>query len=229
MYALLCQTFTAQGLVCVVPNYTLWPKHDVHGMVQELALVLQWVQLHITQYGGDNHNIHVMGHSAGGQLASLLITNKLLSDVCSHDVQTHVQWELASIRSVIPLASLFDIATHYEHERKRGVHRLSPMARCMRGSEMFAFASPLQLVTRLHAMEIKQLPEFVMVHGDIDTTCPCSHSVDFARCIRERGGCARAVLLHNVSHSDIVVALMVPTHEHHDIVLQSVVQHITSR
>lgn len=48
-------------------------KHPAH--IQEVARHFRWVVDHVAEYGGDPDRIILMGHSAGGHLASLLATN----------------------------------------------------------------------------------------------------------------------------------------------------------
>jgi len=45
-------------------------KHPDH--IEDVALAFKWVKENISRYGGDPERIFLMGHSAGGQLISLL-------------------------------------------------------------------------------------------------------------------------------------------------------------
>ena len=68
----------AMGACVVVPNYALCPGTDtVPVTVPDIALqmtrALAWVWRHIGAHGGDRRNISVIGHSAGGHLAAMLL------------------------------------------------------------------------------------------------------------------------------------------------------------
>ena len=62
----------------VVVNYALCPgTAEVPVTIPDIALqmthALAWVWRHIGLHGGDRHNITVIGHSAGGHLAAMLL------------------------------------------------------------------------------------------------------------------------------------------------------------
>jgi acetyl esterase/lipase len=63
------------GIGAVLPNYRLSPrvKHPEH--IKDVARAFAWTARHIKDYGGDIQHIFVGGHSAGGHLSSLLVTD----------------------------------------------------------------------------------------------------------------------------------------------------------
>jgi arylformamidase len=69
------QFFTDNGYVFVSINYRLSPKVIYPEHVEDVAAALEWLTLHISDYGGDPGELYVMGHSAGGQLAALVATD----------------------------------------------------------------------------------------------------------------------------------------------------------
>jgi acetyl esterase/lipase len=69
------QFFTDNGYVFVSINYQLSPKVIFPEHVEDVAAALEWLTLHISDYGGDPGELYVMGHSAGGQLAALVVTD----------------------------------------------------------------------------------------------------------------------------------------------------------
>jgi len=76
LYTNVGQTFARFGLTTVLVNYRLSPgvRHPSH--IQDVASAFAWVYENIHIFSGDRENIFVMGHSAGGHLASLLALNK---------------------------------------------------------------------------------------------------------------------------------------------------------
>jgi acetyl esterase/lipase len=75
-YPFLGNRFAREGYVVVVPSYRLAPKHPHPAQAEDAAAALAWVVRHIEEYGGDPKHITLAGHSAGGHLASLLVTNE---------------------------------------------------------------------------------------------------------------------------------------------------------
>lgn len=73
-HAFLAPAFVKQGACVVVPNYALCPTVTIPDITLQMVKALAWVYRHIATYGGDPHRITVVGHSAGGHLAAMLLT-----------------------------------------------------------------------------------------------------------------------------------------------------------
>jgi len=58
----------------VVPNYSLCPTVTVDTIALQSAHALAWVHRHAARHGGNEQSIVVVGHSAGGHLATMLLT-----------------------------------------------------------------------------------------------------------------------------------------------------------
>lgn len=65
--------FVAQGSVVVVPNYALCPAVTIPDIAMQMVRALAWTWHHIATHGGDPDRITVVGHSAGGHLAAMLL------------------------------------------------------------------------------------------------------------------------------------------------------------
>lgn len=77
-HSFIAPAFTAAGCLVVVVNYALCPGTaqapvSIAVIGEQMERALHWVWDHIAQYGGDPARISVVGHSAGGQLASVLL------------------------------------------------------------------------------------------------------------------------------------------------------------
>lgn len=77
-HSFLAPEFTDAGACVVVPNYALCPGTDEHPVtVPHIALqmvkALVWTFRNIAQYAGDARRITVVGHSAGGHLAAMML------------------------------------------------------------------------------------------------------------------------------------------------------------
>lgn len=71
-YRFVGATLAARGVVAVIPDYRLYPAVRFPGFMQDAAGAVAWTRDHIAQYGGDPNRLFLMGHSAGGQIATLL-------------------------------------------------------------------------------------------------------------------------------------------------------------
>lgn len=73
-HSFIAPAFTQQGACVVVPNYALCPAATVPDIVLQLVKAVAWVFHYIDQYGGDPARITVVGHSAGGHLAAMMLS-----------------------------------------------------------------------------------------------------------------------------------------------------------
>ncbi|HMN21551.1 MAG TPA: alpha/beta hydrolase [Ottowia sp.] len=61
------------GAMVVLPNHALAPKASIPGITLQMASAVAWSWRHARRYGGDARRIVVIGHSAGGQLAAMML------------------------------------------------------------------------------------------------------------------------------------------------------------
>ena len=67
-------SFNADGAMVVVPNYDLCPAVSIEQIALQLVQAVVWVHRHAAMHGGDPTRIALAGHSAGGHLATLLLS-----------------------------------------------------------------------------------------------------------------------------------------------------------
>ena len=72
-HSFIAPAFTKAGACVVVLNYALCPTVSIPHIAQQIARAVGWIWRHIFEYGGDPERITVVGHSAGGHLAALLL------------------------------------------------------------------------------------------------------------------------------------------------------------
>lgn len=72
-HAFVAPPFTREGMCVVVPNYALCPAVTIPEIVMQMVKALAWAWHNIGRYGGDRDRITVVGHSAGGQLAAMML------------------------------------------------------------------------------------------------------------------------------------------------------------
>jgi len=73
-FSFIAPALNAAGATVVLPNYALCPVVDIEHIALQMTRALAWVWHHAAQYGADNSRIGVVGHSAGGHLATMLLS-----------------------------------------------------------------------------------------------------------------------------------------------------------
>lgn len=111
-------SFLADGAMVVVPNYALCPAVSMEQILLQLVQALAWVYRHAALYGGDPERVVVVGHSAGGQLAAMLL-NCLWSQVGS-DLPANV------VKAAVSLSGLHDLEPLRHTPFLQGDLRLTP-------------------------------------------------------------------------------------------------------
>ncbi len=72
-HSFVAPTLTKMGSCVVVPNYDLCPNVTIPQITLQMVKCLAWVYKNIKHWGGDPRQIHIIGHSAGGHLAAMLM------------------------------------------------------------------------------------------------------------------------------------------------------------
>lgn len=73
-HSFVAPAFNAAGALVVVPDYALAPAVSVEHITLQMARALAWVWRHIGEHGGDPRRIAVVGHSAGGHAAAMMLS-----------------------------------------------------------------------------------------------------------------------------------------------------------
>ena len=72
-HSFIAPAFNADGAAVVVPNYALCPAVSIEHITLQMAAAVAWVWRHAAVFGGDPSRIALVGHSAGGHLATMLL------------------------------------------------------------------------------------------------------------------------------------------------------------
>ena len=117
-HSFLAPAFTARGACVVVPNYALCPAVTIPDITVQMVRALAWVYRHIRDWGGDPARITVAGHSAGGQLAAMMMA---------------CEWSRAGpdlpaglVRGALSISGLFDLEPLRHTPCLRDSLRLTP-------------------------------------------------------------------------------------------------------
>ncbi|MBW3630189.1 MAG: alpha/beta hydrolase [Gemmatimonadetes bacterium] len=182
-YRLIGNALTRRGIVTVIPDYRLYPDTIFPAWVEDAARAVAWTRENVGRFGGDPAQIFVVGHSAGAHTAALLaLDEEYLQRVGA----------AGAVLGFVSIAGPVDTAwTDEDVQALMGPRAGWPAtypASHVDGTE----------------------PPLLLLHGMGDETVSPNNSVALEARIRERGGCARAVLYPKVGHVEIAVALALP-------------------
>ncbi|XP_047446894.1 probable isoprenylcysteine alpha-carbonyl methylesterase ICME [Mugil cephalus] len=211
IYCLLARQMAKELHVTVVcPDYCIYPKGNVLGMVQDIADCLIWARESAQKFNFDRDNIVLVGHSAGAHLCAL--TMLFLVDAREElFIESRKQQDIMrSIRGMIGLSGVYNIMDHYEHEQKRGVEYVSTMHKAMNGLDNFAYYSPTHVLENLSEDKLSRLPPITLLHGTSDIVVPVESSIKLSELLTSLSVKSMLYLLPTVNHADIVTDLMAP-------------------
>ena len=100
-HSFIAPAFTQAGAMVVVPNYALCPSVSIEAIALQMTRALAWTFRHASQHGGDPQRIVVVGHSAGGHLAAMLL--------CCRWLQVGLDLPENLIDSALSISGVFDL------------------------------------------------------------------------------------------------------------------------
>jgi len=197
-YILMGKLLAEAGIVCMVINYTLYPKGLIDDMLIDIDNAVKYCYNNIHNYGGDKEKIYLAGHSAGAHIISLFACTRYLNNaIKSNNINSNnsssgnssttnnnntksTKNEIPMVKAIIGLSGPFEISDHFIHETTRGLEHISPMRPCMKGPKYFDFYSPTCIFNKLeddNIIDCKRFPKFYLLHGGQDKTVPLSSTI----------------------------------------------------
>jgi arylformamidase len=76
IFHFLAEHFLKYNITTVFINYPFAPQSSIKEIVSSCRKALGWLHNNIIRYNGDPTELYVMGHSAGGHLASMLLVGQ---------------------------------------------------------------------------------------------------------------------------------------------------------
>jgi acetyl esterase/lipase len=184
IYGVLGSFYAHHGIGAVVINYRLSPgvAHPEH--VKDVARAFAWTYKNIAKYGGRPDRIFVSGHSAGGHLISLLVTDD--SYLKAEGLTTK------AVRGAIALSGVFRVPDRYLN----AVFGTDPAVRKQ--------ASPIEHVRA-------GLPPFLIVYGAEDLPgCDREPSQAFCKALKGKGDRAETVEVPECGHINVLMNAALP-------------------
>ncbi len=91
MFHFLAAHFLTYNVTTVLINYPLAPRSSINEIVASCRKALRWLHDNIINFNGDPAELYLLGHSAGGHLASMMLVGE----------------EAKFLRAVISVSGLF--------------------------------------------------------------------------------------------------------------------------
>ena len=195
-HSFIAPPFTAEGVCVVVPNYRLCPAVTIPEITIQMAWALAWTCRTIRTYGGDPNRITVAGHSAGGQLAAMMLACRW----------PHIDESLpaALVRNALSISALHDLEPIMRTPFLQPDLRLTP--------EQVEQVSPARI----------EAPD----HGKLYSVVGGDESAEYLRqnqLIRDRWGARRVPVCEAIpgrNHFSVLDALVEPGHRVHQLALE---------
>jgi len=117
-HSFIAPAFKNLGGCVFIPNYALCPAVTIPEITLQMVKALAWVYRNARKFGGDPSRIYVVGHSAGGHLAAMLL------DCLWSQVGKDLPADL--VKGAMSISGLYDLEPIMHTPFLKGDLRLTP-------------------------------------------------------------------------------------------------------
>ncbi len=117
-FSFIAPVFNSAGALVMVPNYALCPAVSIEHIALQMARAVVWALDHAAEHGGDPSRIALVGHSAGGHLATMLLTCRWK--------ELDPELPLQPLAGALSISGLYDLEPLRHTPRVQGDLRLTP-------------------------------------------------------------------------------------------------------
>ena len=184
------------GYALVSINYRLSGEAIFPAQIQDCKSAVRFLRANAAQYHLDPDRIAVWGASAGAHLAALLATSPTDRALDDPEADFHISCEVQAVviwsgptENFIKMDQEFRQSGHGTPDHSAAdLPELQLMGRqIIQIPELVRLASPMTYITR-------DIPPFLIQHGELDHIVPVEQSIEFAAAITRVVGPARATL-----------------------------------
>ena len=181
LYAFLGASLAAQGIVTVVPDYSVYPAARFPAFLEDSARAVAFARTHASEWGADPERLVLMGHSAGAHIAAMLACDP--------------QWlAAAGLDAHRDLAGLIGLAGPYDF--------LPIESRVLQA----IFGGPGRAETQPISFVSGREPPALLITAQRDVLVEPGNSKRFAARIREMGGRVEERSYGRVNHFTLIGA-----------------------
>lgn len=190
-YRFVGTALAAHGVVAVIPDYRKYPQVKLDGFMQDAARAVAWTHRHAQDVGGAPNAIFVMGHSSGGQIGALLVTDP--------SWLARVGLRPTDLAGFIGLAGWYTFSADDEHDKDM-------LAIFGSDEATQALAQPVRFVSGNE-------PPMLLLQGTADREVEPSNATALAQALEARHDAVTLKLYPGVGHHALVFALSRPMHD----------------
>lgn len=187
------------GYTVVSINYRLLPQSEYPAQIEDCACALKWVMGNIDKYCGDPDRIAVVGDSAGGHLAALLVTGNKWHEMYDIDI--------SKVKCCIPVSGIHDLSLKENYY----CPMMIDIGNMFNFEKNKVYASP---VTHITGNE----PPCLIIHGGDDWLVPKTNSIELYNRLREKGFGTELVIVEHYWHCNMTTHFGRPGHKPTEII-----------